>query len=139
MATDICLPKNAVLFHTISTSKEEFTMNYCPECGAPVEEGAAYCAKCGKRLSAPSAMNPEVVISGNQEEGSLVTIAKVLMILTTVTSGFLLIPLAWCIPMTVHYFNCIKNKEKVSVAFKICVLIFMNVISGILMLCDEEH
>ncbi|MDY6094525.1 MAG: zinc ribbon domain-containing protein, partial [Candidatus Enteromonas sp.] len=63
-------------------------MNYCPECGAPVEEGAAYCAKCGKHLSAPGTVNPEVVSGGNQEEGALVTIAKVFMILTTVASGF---------------------------------------------------
>jgi len=49
-----------------------------------------------------------------------------------------LIPLSWQIPMTVIYFRKTKNGEPVSVGFKVCVLIFVSLISGILMLCDSQ-
>ena len=50
-----------------------------------------------------------------------------------------LLPLIWSIPMTVHYFKSMKNKKTVGIAFKICVLIFVNLIAGILMLCDKNN
>lgn len=48
------------------------------------------------------------------------------------------IPLAWQIPMTVVYFKRTKNEQDVSIAFKICALIFVSPIAGILMLCDNK-
>jgi len=38
--------------------------------------------------------------------------------------------------MTVYYFKSMKKKEPVGMAFKVCTLIFVNVIPGVLMLCD---
>jgi len=46
-----------------------------------------------------------------------------------------LLPLAWSIPLTVHVFRCTQKNEPISVATKICILIFVNMISGILLLC----
>lgn len=46
------------------------------------------------------------------------------------------IGLLWMLPMTVHYFKAKKNKRPVGVAFKICTMLFVNMIAGILMLCD---
>ncbi len=66
------------------------------------------------------------------------TAAKVLMILSTIVCGFAVIPLAWMIPMTVHYSRCIKQGRKVTTGFKVCTLLFVNTISGILMLCDKD-
>ena len=49
-----------------------------------------------------------------------------------------LIPLCWVIPMTIKIHNSLKNGEKLSTAFKVCTLIFANIISGILLLCMKE-
>ena len=44
------------------------------------------------------------------------------------------IGLFWCVPMFVHY--C-KNSYFVGAGFKICTLLFVNTIAGILMFCDD--
>ena len=69
------------------------------------------------------------------------TAAKIFLIITCVVLGlsafasvFSLIPLLWAIPMTVHYF---KNDGDVGTGFKVCTLLFANLIAGILMLCDN--
>lgn len=49
-----------------------------------------------------------------------------------------LIPLAWTIPLTVYVFKCSKKNAPISTATKICILIFVNLISGILLLCRTE-
>lgn len=60
------------------------------------------------------------------------------MVICTVIMGFYLIPLAWCIPMTIIYFKKVNNGEEVSTAFKICCLLFVSLFAGIFMLCDRE-
>ena len=52
---------------------------------------------------------------------------------------FGLLTLAWCIPMTIHYFHKTKKNEGVSLAFKICSFIFVSRIAGILMICDNKN
>ena len=52
---------------------------------------------------------------------------------------FGLLPLAWKVPMTVSYFKKTKNNDEVSIAFKICSLIFADPIAGILMICDNKN
>ena len=64
--------------------------------------------------------------------------AKIFMIISTVVLGFYLIPLAWCIPMTISYFKKVQNNEPVSTGFKVCSLLFVNTVAGILMLCDKD-
>ena len=66
-------------------------------------------------------------------------LAYVMMILGTVAAGFMLLPLAWCIPMTVYYKKCIKEGTPVSTTFKIFALIFVNLTAGIIMLCDKSE
>lgn len=67
-------------------------------------------------------------------------IAKAFMIVGTVLTSLMgfLIPLAWCLPMTIHYCKKVKNGEPVSIGFKVCTLLFVGQIAGILMLCDRE-
>ncbi len=66
------------------------------------------------------------------------TAAKIFMILACIATGWLLIPLCWTIPMTVHYFHCVRDGRPAGTGFKICVLLFVNLIAGILMLCDGK-
>lgn len=108
-------------------------MKYCSHCGNEVVDDAEICPKCGCRVDL------NVASSGSDTE-TLTTVAKVFMILGCVSMAFLyLIPLAWCIPMTIHYFKAIKNGEKLSTAFKVCSLLFVNLVAGIIMLCDKKH
>ena len=43
------------------------------------------------------------------------------------------------IAMVCRYFKATKNHEPVSTAFKVCTLIFVSPIAGILMLCDTSN
>lgn len=67
------------------------------------------------------------------------TATKVFMILGCISmAAFYLVPLCWTIPMTVHYFRSVKNHRHIGTGFKVCSLLFVSLIGGILMLCDKE-
>ena len=105
-------------------------MKYCTKCGNELVDEAVVCTKCGCATNSNSIYD---------EKSKLYTVAKVFMIIGTVFSAFFyLIPLAWCIPMTISYTNKIKNGEKVSTGFKVCCLLFVSFIGGIIMLCDNN-
>ena len=109
-------------------------MKFCQHCGSELEDGAVVCPKCGSAVeSAPA------VATTSQSNSGLKTVAKVFMIIGTVCSALVgyLIPLAWCLPMTIVYFGKVKRGEKVSTGFKVCTLLFVNLIAGIVMLCDK--
>lgn len=50
-----------------------------------------------------------------------------------------LIPLAWTIPLTVKVYRYRNDSSELSVGTKIIILIFVNLISGILLLCDGNN
>lgn len=107
-------------------------MKFCSKCGNQIADEAVICPNCGCATGYQEA-------PAKGSETTLQTVAKVFMILGTIANGFALIPLAWCIPMTVSYFRKVKNGEPVSTGFKVCSLLFVNVVSGILMLCDSGN
>ena len=57
------------------------------------------------------------------------TAAYVLGIIGTIAVGWCLIPLIWCIPMLVKVKAAMDGKEKLSVGFKVCYLIFVSLLS----------
>lgn len=120
-------------------------MKYCQYCGAEVSDDAIYCSKCGAKIGPQNHESNNYTVasanSSNSEKKSdsiCGTIAFVFMVLTCVAFGFAIIPLAWMIPMTVSYYNHLQKREPVSVGFKVCILIFVNIISGVLLLVDEN-
>jgi hypothetical protein len=50
-----------------------------------------------------------------------------------------LIPLLWQVPMTIVAFKSVKDGRHLGIAYKVCTLIFVSVIGGILLLCDVDH
>ena len=88
----------------------------------------------------PQGYAPQQAYAPRQESG-LTTAAKIFMIIGTVgmSLGGFLIPLAWCLPMTISYFNKLKRGEPIGTGFKVCSLLFVNTIAGILMLCDNKN
>ncbi len=49
-----------------------------------------------------------------------------------------LLPLAWCLPMTISIWKSLDNRQPISTAMKVCTLLFVNLIAGVLLLCDNE-
>ena len=114
-------------------------MKYCSKCGAELFDDAVICTKCGCPVENSVQIAPAVPAPA--KESGITTVAKVFMILGTVLMAIytLCIGLAWCLPMTLSYCRKIKNGERISTGFKVCSLIFVSLIGGILMLCDSEH
>lgn len=105
---------------------------FCTNCGTELNDKALICPNCG----VPTDNYVSSKKAGDKE--GLRTATKILLILSCVFSVFsLLIPLAWCLPMTLHYNKTVDNGEKVGVGFKVCTLLFVNTIAGILMLCED--
>lgn len=110
-------------------------MKYCRNCGAELVDEAVICVHCG---CATESIKPKN--NGNSNTETLRMIAKIFMVIGCVASaGFFLIPLCWTIPMTVKYWRACENNEPVSTGFKVCSLLFVNTIAGILMLCDSQN
>ena len=111
---------------------------FCPKCGKEVPENASFCPECGCDLRNNVAVVEEKPQqrATSKTENPLQLIAFILMLITTIACGFALIPLAWMIPMTVHCYRCMENNEKASIGFGVCTLIFVNLVSGILLLID---
>ena len=105
-------------------------MKYCSKCGKEVVDEAEYCPGCGCRIASTS--------GSSDGKETMRTVAKVFMILGCISVGWALIPLAWCIPITVSIFKSLHGKRPISTAMKICTLIFVSVVSGICLLCADD-
>ena len=107
-------------------------MKYCTHCGAEIMDEAVLCVHCGCSVKEQSLMIP-------QKDNTLETVIKVLLILGCISLGWMIIPLAWCIPITVTIFKRFKNNEYISTSLKICTLLFVNLIAGICLLCMDDQ
>ena len=127
-------------------------MRYCSKCGNEIEDEAVFCPHCGCRCdyNQPGKRSFNTLLKDHcdcrcdynqpvvKESTGLQTAAKVFLILSCISGGLLIIPLLWMLPMTISYFNACKEGRAVSTGFKICTLLFINMIAGILMLIDSE-
>ncbi len=104
-------------------------MKFCSHCGNELDDEAIVCPNCGCPCDGGAP---------NDKSEPIHMATKVFLVLSCVVGGATIFPLLWMLPMTVHYFRCCNEGKDPSLAFKICTLIFVNVISGILMLVDKE-
>lgn len=74
----------------------------------------------------------------SETDRTLRLIAFIWDILCLVSVCWLLIPLAWMIPMTVHTYGIYKGTKPNTTGFGVCTLLFLGVISGILLLCSKK-
>ena len=107
---------------------------FCTHCGAEINDEAVICVKCGCKVDEKK---PAAQIKSENDDTMSVVI-KVFLILGCISQGWLLIPLAWCIPITVKIFNCLKNGLPISTGMKVCTLIFVNLVAGICLLCMDD-
>ncbi len=113
-------------------------MKYCSKCGTQLIDEAIVCTGCGCAVGPVSIPTSAVALEAKNSSG-LTTAAKVFMVLGTIIMGLYLLPLAWCIPMTVSYFKKVKNNQPISTGFKVCSLLFVSMLGGIFMLCDKDN
>ena len=99
-----------------------------------------FCVKCGKELMDEAVVCTGCAVETEESPSGLSTAVKVFMVIGTVCTSLIgyLIPLAWCLPMTIIYFKKVKKGLPIGTGFKICSLLFVNTIAGILMLCDKN-
>lgn len=69
---------------------------------------------------------------------TLKLIAFIFNLVSTIGVGWMLIPLAWMIPMTVISWGIYKGEKRNTVAFGVCTLIFVSLVSGILLLVAKK-
>ena len=116
-------------------------MKYCTKCGTQLDDDAMFCSACGAAVDvSASADTPAPVYAPRLQPAQtsvIKTIAKVFMLISCIGMGIWLIPLAWTVPMTVVYWNRVRDHQPVGTGFKVCTLLFVNLIAGILMLCDD--
>ena len=118
---------------------------YCKNCGKELPEGTAVCTGCGVLVNAETT-NTEVaqpVVAEAKQEPSganktLGIIAKVFLIIGVICTAWCLIPLAWTLPITIKINNRINKNEPVGTGLKVCALLFVNTVAGILLLCRKD-
>lgn len=126
---------------------------FCTNCGAKVEQPEAAAQQPGAAAGAwqPQTATPNyeqpiyeqpiytqggtapvggVPYDHSSDQGLLLA-AFVLNIISCVVFAPFLIPLAWAIPMTIHSWGIYKGTKPNTVAFGVCTLLFLDLISGI--------
>lgn len=114
-------------------------MKFCTKCGAELMDESVICVKCGCAVENSSLTQTESVES--PRKSGLSTAAKVFMVLGTIIMALwtFCIGLAWCLPLTIIYFQKVNKGEPIGIGFKICSLLFVSTVGGILMLCDTDR
>ena len=107
-------------------------MRFCEKCGKEIMDEAVVCPGCGCSVTA-------VKQKENGGNDGLAVASKIFLILGCVMQGWLLIPLAWCLPITISICNKMKANEPVGTGLKVCSLLFVSLIGGILLLCRSDE
>ena len=106
---------------------------FCVHCGAEIHEEAVVCVKCGRSV-AP--LNPQTPVK--EQDDTMSTVVKVFLILGCIAQCWCIIPLAWCLPITISIFNSFKEKRPIGTGMKVCALLFVNLVAGICLLCMND-
>lgn len=111
-------------------------MPFCQKCGHEIMDGENVCPSCGAPVGdqAPlkAAPAPQVGLT------TIELVAFVFMIIGTIAMAFAIIPLVWCIPMTIHAKKAMDDHQKIGIGFKVCTLLFVSLVGGILLLVRDE-
>ena len=131
---------------------------FCRKCGTQLNENATVCSNCGASLieeaktenvtaeNAPTENTTSKKVSERKPDG-MGLVAQILMILSCAltiimsisVSWFCLISLVWMIPISISVANKLKFYEPIGTGLKVCTLLFVNTLAGILLLCRKEN
>lgn len=118
-----------------------WTDHYAPAQGQPAAEGAQPAEAAQPTVTVnvqQAAVATPVTYPMTETDRTMRLIAFILNIVSAVAACWLLVPLAWMIPMTVVSYGIYKGTRPNSVAFGVCTLLFVNIVSGILLLCTNK-
>ncbi|MES2630445.1 MAG: hypothetical protein V4611_00615 [Patescibacteria group bacterium] len=73
-----------------------------------------------------------------ETDKTLKLVAFVFNLISTISIGWTIIPLAWMIPMTIISYGIYKGTKKNTVTFGVCTLIFVSLVGGILLLVAKK-
>lgn len=96
------------------------------------------------RLAAFPCLRKHNVVEGSNQTLRLIAFIMNIVALVVIgiggiaTLGIGLVPLAWGIPMTVRSWGVYKGKKPNTVALGVCTLLFLNMVSGILLLVAQK-
>lgn len=112
-------------------------MKYCSHCGTELSDDASFCSHCGVCVQNG---NGGVAWQRNESNNNLITCIKVFLIIACIVNALSSfgIALAWCLPMTIQIFRRMREGIPVGLALKVCTLIFVSLVSGILLLCYND-
>lgn len=106
-------------------------MKFCQKCGKEIMEEAIICPNCGCGIATDK----------KQEKGGndgLAVASKIFLILGCIAQGWMLLPLAWCLPITTSICGRMNRGEPVGAGLKVCALLFVSLLGGILLLCRSD-
>ena len=66
-------------------------------------------------------------------------VALILCVLSCIGLGILIIPLFWCIPLTMKVYRAYKGTDFLETKDKVLILIFVNLLGGLLLLIDSDY
>ncbi len=112
-------------------------MKFCQMCGKEIMDQAVICPHCG--CSVETMNNPNAVGRPTGGNDGLAVASKVFLILACVAQGVFLLPLAWCLPITISICNKMKYNQPIGTGLKVCALIFVSLVAGILLLCRSDE
>lgn len=107
-------------------------MKFCQSCGAQIHDQAVICTNCGSPVAQEKP-------KGRPANDGLGTAAKVFLIIGTICTAWCIIPLAWCLPITISICGKINRGEKIGTGLKVCALLFVNTLAGIFLLCRKDQ
>lgn len=128
---------------------------WCGKCGNEISDDAKFCNACGAPVMQAQEQeqtpyvydasqttyiyNTNTLTTFPRENSSgLLLAAFIFNLISTIGFAVLIIPLAWCIPMTIHSYGVYKGTKPNTVGFGVCTLIFVSLIGGILMLVADK-
>ncbi len=74
-----------------------------------------------------------------KNNSGLITVIKVFLVLGCIAQGWMIIPLAWCLPITISSFKKMNAGQPIGTGMKVCTLLFVSLIAGICMLCMKDE
>lgn len=78
------------------------------------------------------------VAQSNQDQ-TLRLVAFIFCVVSLVSVCWLIIPLAWMIPMTIYAYGIYKGTKPNTVAFGVCTLLFISIVAGVLLLIADKQ
>ena len=122
-------------------------MKYCINCGAQLDDFATFCSCCGANPDGggggqhpgygprPGGGSSAVPV----QDSTTATIIKVFLIIGCIIEGAAILPLAWCIPITISIFRSLRSGRTIGTGMKVCVLLLVSRVAGIILLCASDQ